>query len=58
MKVILKDILREDYAAAIKAIDTWKQWYNTPEWDKKKVTFDKKFSIHETQTGTIVVSKK
>lgn len=58
MKIILKDIDVQDYAAAINVINTWKQWYNSPEWDKKKVTFDKKFNVHETQTGTIVVSKK
>jgi hypothetical protein len=44
-------------ADAIKLVDTYNKWYNTPKWDKAKIKFDKKFTIHETKTGTVVVNE-
>ena len=36
----------------------YSKYYNTDKWDKIKITFDKEFTVHETETGTIIVQKK
>lgn len=41
----------------IKLVDTYNKFYNTSKWDKLKIKFDKKFTVHETQTGTVVVNQ-
>jgi hypothetical protein len=56
-KIIL-DVPIEKSGDALEAAQTFSAWYDTPDWDKKKITFDKWFTVHETQTGTIVVNSK
>ena len=58
MKKIILNVPIEQAAKAAEVAQTFNSWYNTPQWDKKKIKFDSRYEVHETATGTIVVNAK
>ena len=58
MKVIIRNIRPEYWPAAVKAALAWQQWHNKEGQQKHKTIMDGRFVVHETATGTIVVTAK
>jgi hypothetical protein len=58
MKVILKGIAQADWKAAIDAAIAADKSYREIIGPRKPIILGKKFVVHETATGTIVVQYK
>lgn len=56
-KKFIFNVQPQEIAAAKKIAETFMMWYNTPRWDKAKIKMDSRFTVHETETGTIVVNQ-
>lgn len=56
-KLLLRVPLKE-WKAAFNVALAFAEYYNTEKWDKIKITFDKIYTVHETEIGTIIVQKK
>lgn len=59
MKKIILNVPIEQAETAAKIAQDFHTWFNKPDvWEKKKIEFEKHFTVHETKTGTIVVNVK
>lgn len=56
-KLLLR-VPAKDWQDAFNVAMIYIKYYNTPKWDKKKIIFDKIFTVHETETGTVIVQPK
>ena len=55
-KVIIRGIAPNDWSAAVKVVATAHEHYRGAIDEKRKVKLDKRFNVHETNTGTLVVT--
>lgn len=58
MKHVKLLVPAEHLELAFRAAMTFLKFYNTPQWDKKKVIFDKVLTVKETKIGNIIVEPK
>jgi hypothetical protein len=58
MNVIFRSVPPRLLTEALKAVQAFSLWHNTPNWDYQKRIIGKDFTVHETKTGTIVVNYK
>lgn len=56
MKKYIFRVQGKDLLEAVAVAQTFDRWYNNPAaWDKKKIAFERVYTVHETKTGTVVV---
>lgn len=58
MKHVKLMVPAEQLELAFKAAMTFLKYYNTPQWDKKKIIFDKVLTVHETEIGNVIVKPR
>ena len=55
MKLILRNIKPEDWQEAVNVALDWNKWHNTPERQRHETIMARKYIVHETETGTVVI---